>query len=243
MGGADVQADRRHDRQPLDDDEFSRLVDAAKVGPVVMGMIGEDRAVVYLLAGYTGLRRAELATLTPESFDLDNAVPTVTVPAGYTKNKKLATQPLQPFLVDLLGLWLEGKPAGERVFRLPEKTARMLRADLKAAGISYRDDAGRYRDFHSLRHRYGTALARAGVGVKVAMDLLRHSDVNLTMRTYTHTAVEERHAAACKLPAPKVETKQAVKWPWRRAPMMRWAHSRFDSAPETFHSTSWHVVA
>jgi len=46
-------------------------------------------------------------------------------------------------LADLLRVW---------VFRLPDAPAKMLRRDLEAAGIPYKDSAGRYADFHSLRH-------------------------------------------------------------------------------------------
>ncbi len=77
----------------------------------------------------------------------------------------------------------------------------MLRRDLEAAGIPYRDDEGRVLDFHSLRHTFGTNLARAGVAPKVAQELMRHSDINLTMGTYTHVGLYDLNAAVESLPA------------------------------------------
>ena len=40
-------------------------------------------------------------------------------------------------------------------------------------------------DFHSLRTSFITALAKAGVHPRVAHTLARHSDINLTMATYS----------------------------------------------------------
>lgn len=38
-----------------------------------------------------------------------------------------------------------------------------------------------------LRHTFGTMLAASGVHPKTAQDLMRLSDINLTMSRYTHT--------------------------------------------------------
>ncbi len=81
------------------------------------------------------------------------------------------------------------------------KGAEMLREDLDAAGIDWReDDRGAVLDFHAPRHTYGTMLAAAGVHPKAAMDLMRHSDINLTMRLYTHTLIGDRAKATAAPP-------------------------------------------
>lgn len=72
------------------------------------------------------------------------------------------------------------------MFKVPEKTADMLKADLEVAKIPYVDDAGRYADFHSLRHSTGSLLAASGVHPKVVQSIMLHSDINLTMSRYTH---------------------------------------------------------
>jgi len=80
------------------------------------------------------------------------------------------------------------------------KLAKMLRKDLEGAGIAYRDEHDCVVDFHALRHTYATNLARSGVHPKIAMDLLGHSDINLTMAYYAHTDVKERGACMDSLP-------------------------------------------
>ena len=82
----------------------------------------------------------------------------------------------------------------------PKHAAEMLRIDLDAAGIAYRDEEGRVADFHALRHSYITLLSRSGVSPKVAQELARHSDIRLTMQTYTHAGLYDLAAAVESLP-------------------------------------------
>ena len=56
------------------------------------------------------------------------------------------------------------------------------------------------------RHSFISNLARAGVTPKVAQDLARHSDINLTMSRYTHTVVEDRARAVATLPSLMAES-------------------------------------
>lgn len=50
-------------------------------------------------------------------------------------------------------------------------------------------------DLHSIRHRYVTELARAGVSITLARDLARHSDIRLTVGIYSHVNLLEKAAA------------------------------------------------
>ena len=61
--------------------------------------------------------------------------------------------------------------------------------------------AGRYADFHSLRHSFASILHQSGVSPKVAQSLLRHSTIGLTMDTYTHIGLYDERAAINSLPA------------------------------------------
>ena len=63
---------------------------------------GETRARIYTLSYMTGLRRNELASLTPHSFKLDATTPTVTVEATISKHRRKDTLPLHPHMVDSL---------------------------------------------------------------------------------------------------------------------------------------------
>ena len=66
----------------------------------------------------------------------------------------------------------------------------MIRVDLAAAGIPYTVDGKDY-DFHALRHQFITNLALAGVSLKAAQQLARHSKPELTANTYTHLSVRD----------------------------------------------------
>ncbi len=62
------------------------------------------------------------------------------------------------------------------------------------------DEAGRVLDFHALRHTFITNLARGGVHPKLAQDLARHSDINLTLSRYSHTVIGDLSEALTALP-------------------------------------------
>jgi len=79
------------------------------------------------------------------------------------------------------------------------RAAEMLRVDLVDAKIEPEDDAGRVVDFHGQRTTFITALARAGVAPATAQRLARHSDINLTLGTYTRLNVGELADAVEKL--------------------------------------------
>ncbi len=218
--------DPRHERRPAALDEFARLLKATEHVSPFRGLTGHDRAMLYLLAVSTGYRASELASLTRCSFDLESSQPTVTVKAAYSKRRRTDTRPIRSDLAGVLAGWLRTRFAVDAVVDVesaaivplrqtslatrdarvwpghwPAKAAAMLRRDLEAAGIPYRDDEGHVLDFHALRHTFGTNLARAGVSPKVAQELMRHSDINLTMGTYTHVGLYDLNAAVESLPA------------------------------------------
>jgi integrase len=103
----------------------------------------------------------------------------------------------------------------------PERAADMVRADLaasrtvwlltaptddlraewgKTSFLTDQDEAGAVVDFHALRHTYVSSLAAAGVHPKIAQQLARHSDINLTMNTYSHVRGVDVAAALDHLP-------------------------------------------
>ena len=194
-------ADRRYIRRPIEADDARRLIDATRSAGPWRGMSGPDRAMLYLIGAVTGLRRGELASLRPESFQLDENPPTIVCEAAYTKNGRTADQPIPEPVADALRPWLAGKAAGRPVFdALPEKTALMLRHDLEAAGIDPLDPSGRVIGMHSLRHGFITSMAKAGLSLKTMMTLARHSDPKLTMNVYSHLTLHDTAAALDSLP-------------------------------------------
>jgi integrase len=201
--GYNAERDRRHDRRTVSLDELRRLIRVANEGPDVLGMTGPARAMCYRLAVATGLRYSEIAVITPESIDL--RAPAVNVEARDTKNGKPARIPLPIELAADLGRFMATLDEGMPIFPLPEeKGAKMLRADLEAAGIAYRDGAGRFFDFHSLRCETATLADAAGVSPRVVQRLMRHSSLELTGR-YTRPRDEDVEAAASMLPSLKPE--------------------------------------
>jgi integrase len=202
LEGPNVRVDPRHARRALSAQELRRLLEAACRGPVVLGMSGPARALLYKLAAETGLRANELASLTRESFTLEGSQPVVRVRAAYSKRRREDVVPLRLDMASQLAAFLEATPHKDSVFALPTgRLARMLRADLAAVGLPYVDATGRYADFHSLRHTCGSLLAAAGAHPKVAQAILRHSDINMTLSRYSHVFAAQAAAAVAALPS------------------------------------------
>ena len=77
----------------------------------------------------------------------------------------------------------------------------MIRGDLKAAGIPYRDADEQVADFHRLRAVYATHLISGRASVKTAQHLLRHSTPTLTIGTYCKLDVHDVKGAVDRLPS------------------------------------------
>ena len=122
------------------------------------------------------------------------------VRASTTKNGKAADIRLLPELAAALGeLKTNGMHDEELVFQGIPRIERFYR-DLKKAGIALQDTLGRKAVFHSLRHTFGTNLARGGVASRVAMAVMRHSDRRLTDKIYTDESLLSTWAAFDSLP-------------------------------------------
>ena len=106
--------DRRRERRSLSADEQAQLIRAAEAGRVVMRLLGPDRAVLYRIALGTGVHADEIRSLTRGSFHLDDAPPTVTVAATYSKHRRDDVQPVRGELADAFG-----SPAGQTTGRSP----------------------------------------------------------------------------------------------------------------------------
>ena len=55
--------------------------------------------------------------------------------------------------------------------------------------------------FHSLRHSCATFLLVQGVAPRVVMDILGHSQISLTMNTYSHVIEQLQDCAAQEMTA------------------------------------------
>jgi hypothetical protein len=70
-----------------------------------------------------------------------------------------------------------------------------------AAGIPKRDERGWSIDVHALRHSFGTLLSKGGVAPRTAQAAMRHSDIALTMTTYTDPKLLDVQGALDALPS------------------------------------------
>ncbi len=122
--------------------------------------------------------------------------------AAYSKHRKEDRQPLRDDIAEVMRQYTAGRAAGFRLWPGSWHTAaaEMVRIDLEATGIPYRDEAGRYFDFHSIRGQFINSLTTGGIHPKVAQVLARHSTITLTMDHYTHLDVMDLAGALDKLP-------------------------------------------
>jgi integrase len=189
-------------RDALTEEEVSILLRyTAQSHSVLLGMDGRQRALLYELALATGLRRNEIASLTPASFFLSESVPFVIVESQHTKNRMRAELPIKKQLAEKLQQWLVGKQGGEILFPIRYKeTAAMLQLDCERAGIHTQGrPGGRRIDFHSLRLTFATSLGREGVALVLTQKLLRHSTPALTANVYTRLEIQELAQAVERL--------------------------------------------
>ena len=202
-------------RRALTEEEITGLLQAAMHNPSKHnGLNGQERALVYQLALYTGLRLNEIRTLARSDFDFEHH--TVTVRDINSKNSNTDVLPLKEVLGRQLEDYFCSNPAlpKARAFKkMGERGYRMIQKDLANANIDYITEEGK-ADFHALRHTFCSTLARKGVLPQVAQRLMRHSDINLTMKNYTHILIMDKREAISALPEidlmPQEELKEVV---------------------------------
>ena len=202
IGKLNTEVDVRHQRRALKPEQFKGLLSSARSSGVsIQCFTGEERARIYTISYMTGLRRKEIASLTPRSFQLAAVPPTVNVVAACSKHRRKDVLPLHEEFVPLLRDWLEGIEHDAPIFPklAKRRTWLMVKKDLERIGIPYETDEG-IADFHAAgRHTHITELLRNGASLPEAKELARHSDVKMTMKC-THIGIDDQHRAIQKLP-------------------------------------------
>ena len=182
---ADIDTTAKEEYRALTIDETRRLLQVAP----------EHLRLLYIIAITTGLRAGELRSLTRKHLDTDNNV--LILEPAWTKNRKLAFQPLDKRLVrELESFCASGivQTLYMRFYRnfvcpqdallyVPSHPARELDKDLKAAKIPKCTKEGKVA-FHALRTSFVTLTYEAGANHKEAQQLARHSTPTLTANTY-----------------------------------------------------------
>jgi integrase len=201
-----TEVDIRRARRALTTAEVGQLIASARSSKKKINRVdGEQRARIYFLAYMTGLRKGELASLSPKSFNLDADTPIVTVEARHSKHRRKDVLPLHPELVAELRAWFTDLAPSDKLFPnlAGKNTAVMVKRDLERIGIPYRNDAG-VADFHAAgRHTHITELIRSGASLPEVKELARHSDIKMTMK-YTHIGMGDQARAVGNLPTPKM---------------------------------------
>ena len=121
-------------------EEFAKLLKAARTSKeTIQCCDGVTRGMIYTLSFMTGLRRGEIASLTPNSFKLECTPATVTIEATNSKHRKLDVLPLHPELFQMLRDWMKVLGPDEHLFpKLARRgTWLMVKKDLEKAGIPY----------------------------------------------------------------------------------------------------------
>lgn len=200
------ETDRRRVYRPFTEEEAAWLLKVTKER-------SERRYMTYLIALWTGLRWGEIRQLKWSDVDLEEGC--VTVPAAVGKNRKQQSVPIHFQLLEALRSWRD-RSAGPRV--LPEMSTRAgFLADLDEARTAWLNDGdptpaelerreklptlkqhdpeGRVLTFHSFRATTATMLARAGVAPQIVKRIMRHANIETTLKHYTHLTLRDDAAA------------------------------------------------
>ena len=180
---------------------------------------GRERALLYKMLVLTGLRKAEIASLTVGQLEFARPIAYAILHPADEKNRQGCEVPLTADLTADLRAWLAerleivraevavGQPIpailepDTRLFNVPDGLIRILNRDLKVAGIAKRDERGRTVDVHAMRHTFGTHLSKGGVPLRTAQAAMRHSDPKLTANVYTDPMLLDVAGALDALPA------------------------------------------
>ncbi|MBL8854880.1 MAG: site-specific integrase [Planctomycetaceae bacterium] len=209
MRRRDAKQDRRRVARAMTEVELTGLLDAARRRPLEDAMtirtgpnkgelaarvsderkaklkrVGQERALIYKTLVLTGLRADELRTLSIADLSFGD-VPFIRLRHSNEKNRQGSTLAIRSDLAAELREWIKGRERSEKVFNVSKGILRIMNLDLDAAGIPKVDADGCVVHIHALRHSFGTHLSLAGVAPRVAQAAMRHSDIALTMNTYT----------------------------------------------------------
>lgn len=208
---------KSNDVIPFTLDEQLRFIEAIK---------GNDLEMLFITALDTGLRQGELFALTWNDIDLKNKAIYVNKTFKRVKNtdtgeyeniiqtpktkKSIRVVPLPAHLIDKL-----------RQYEIQQKELRIKVANLyEDNNLVFCNCFGRYLDsgnvlkkfkkilkendipirkFHDLRHTYATRLFELGEDPKTVQVLLGHSNISITLDTYTHVLDSLKDNAISKL--------------------------------------------
>lgn len=206
MPVADAKHRRVNESRVFTPDEFwKKLLPAVTI----------ERQAVYMLKACAGLRGREIDRIERRDLDLDEGVLIIQPTTGRKASKGRETAddvelPLAVALIDKLRELIDATGWTRGPIPVRDPNRRQWIADLVKAGlvqfnekrikakkitgvnrydlenlIGYADEDGRVYDRKSLRRTYITWLMHAGVDIREAQRLARHSSIELTANVYT----------------------------------------------------------
>ncbi len=174
--GVDLKRKSKGFSGVLTPDQADRVVEAAR----------PPWRLVFALAAWAGLRKAEIERLTWADVRLD----TEKLQIRETKTHQDREVDIHPRLKPLL--LGQGKPAElvSRASRYNSAFYRMARIIYERAGVEY----PKGQPLHILRHTFCSRLLAGGADLVAVRDLMGHSDVRTT-NIYAHSYAERRRSA------------------------------------------------
>ncbi|MHC4831846.1 MAG: tyrosine-type recombinase/integrase [Planctomycetota bacterium] len=158
------------------------------------------------------MRRSELQRVRP--CDVNFATGRIRVPAKVAKSKNEQWVSLRDDIQERLIAHLAAHGIKKTEPICPSRLVpeiRTFQKDLEWAEIPYRDEEGRVADFHAMsRNTLATNMHREGIDPRTMQQVLRHSDIKLTMQTYTDERHLDTKAAIEKLSWPLLADKLAA---------------------------------
>lgn len=161
------------------------------------GMSPESRALLYKVAFRTLLRARALRELTVGDCHLSDPLPFISVRAETDKTGRPRAIPLPANLAQELNDYLKAKTTKVRVWQIPQAIAKVMRSDLKRAGIPFATAEGEC-DFHALRHSGATHMARSSVGLDVIAKIGGWSNLQMFFNRYGHYSLDDLTNSAAK---------------------------------------------
>ncbi len=165
-----------------------------------------------ILSLYTGLRIGEICALAWNDIDLENRVIYVnhtlsrikddknntvwrieTPKTSSSKRKIPITAPLYDILSEYKQISLSPFVVSKgKYFVNPRTFESHFHKLIDACGI-------KQTNFHVIRHTFATRCIEAGVDIKSLSEILGHSDISITLRTYVHSSIETKRSQLEKL--------------------------------------------
>jgi len=170
VGKVDERGQKKRVRRAFTDEELVKLITGS--GP---------RGIIYFTAARTGLRQEELRQLQWGDVRLEAQIPQIIVRAETAKNKRQEPVYLVPEIVEALKAYrpVPWSPS-DLVFPNGIPRASRLKVDLTRVGAAYKDEQGRYADFHALRYSWATFMRKHGIADNFARKQMRHQTIRQT---------------------------------------------------------------